>query len=100
MKYIEEKSSLSALEILGLSTTQLIMIFVTLLVVLLLLFVFIFLGIQAFAIGGTFGSIINSLLPISAGFTVGKKKDVDEKEEEKKASKAYEEVDHILQVEE
>ena len=100
MKYIEEKSSLSALEILGLSTTQLILIFIVLLLVLVLLFVFIFLGIQAFSIGGTFGSIINSLLPITAGLTVGKKKDVDESSDKKKADKAYEEVDHILQVEE
>ena len=79
MKYVDEKSSSSALELLGLSTTQLILIFVSLLVILILLFVFIFLGINAFAIGGTFGSIINSLLPVGAGLTVGKKKDVDEK---------------------
>jgi hypothetical protein len=32
--------------------------------VVLLLFAFIFVGIQAFAIPGTFGSIINSLFPI------------------------------------
>ena len=51
--------------------------FFLLLTVLLLLFMFIFLGIKAFSIGGTFGSIINSLLPIMAGLIVGKKKRVD-----------------------
>ena len=34
--------------------------------VLIILFIFIFLGIKAFSIGGTFGSIINSIIP--AGF--------------------------------
>ena len=31
---------------------------------LLVIYIFIFLGIEAFALGGTFGSIINSLIPI------------------------------------
>lgn len=67
--------------------------------VLLLTFVFLFLGIQAFSIGGTFGSIINSILPITAGVIVGKKKDVNEKAEHKKADQAYEKVETILQIE-
>ncbi len=99
MTYIEEKSSLSALEILGISTTQLVVLFTVLVLILLLIFVFIFLGIQAFSIGGTFGSIINSLLPIGAAFTVGKKKAVDEAEQLKSAEKASKEVDQIIQVE-
>jgi len=33
-----------------------------------IIFVFIFVGINAFAIPGTFGSIINSMFPIGCGF--------------------------------
>ena len=65
----------------GLSTTHLVLIFSVLLFVLLLLFMFIFFGVQAFAIGGTFGSVVNAILPISAGLIIGKKKDVNEQAE-------------------
>ena len=34
---------------------------------LLLVMVFILLGVKAFALGGTFGAVINSLIPASAG---------------------------------
>ena len=68
------------------------LIFSVLLLVLVLLFVFIFLGVQAFAIGGTFGSIVNAILPIAAGLMVGKKKEVNENVEQKKADKAYKKV--------
>jgi len=40
-------------------------------VVLLLLFAFIFVGIEAFALGGSFGAIINSLIPIASGAGAG-----------------------------
>ena len=47
-----------------------------------MLFIFIFLGIQAFALGGTLGSIINSILPIAAGGIVIKKdENINEKNE-------------------
>ena len=55
----------------GLSVENLILIASTLIVILLLLFVFIFLGISAFSVGGTFGSIINSIFPVLAGVGVG-----------------------------
>lgn len=76
------------------------LIFSVLVGVLLLLFVFIFFGVNAFAIGGTFGSIVNALLPISAGLLVGRKKEVNENVEHKKADKAYKKVENILQIEE
>jgi hypothetical protein len=64
MTYVQKKRSNDAMYALGLSTQQLIMLFIFLLFILVLLFAFIFLGISAFAMGGTFGSIVNSLMPI------------------------------------
>ena len=54
-----------ALEMLGLSMEQLIIILIQLIIMLILLLIFIFVGIKAFALGGTFGSIINSSFPAS-----------------------------------
>ena len=53
-----------ALDFLGISPGLLTISLVFLSVVLLLIFVFIFLGIEAFGLGGTFGAIINSILPM------------------------------------
>ena len=76
MRYVKGKTADSTLQLLGLSTSQLISIFIGLTFILLLLFVFIFLGVSALSIagGGAFGSIINSLLPIGAGAAVSQKK--------------------------
>ena len=52
------------LEYLGITKEILFGILIWLVTLLLILFAFIFVGIAAFAIGGTFGSIINSLFPI------------------------------------
>lgn len=60
-----------ALDFLGLSSELLTLSLIILGIVLLLLLVFIFLGIQAFALGGTFGSVINSLMPMAAGGGAG-----------------------------
>lgn len=65
---------------LGISTNQLIFLFTLLVIILVLLFVFIFLGIAAFSAGGTFGSVINSILPVGAGFAVGQKSPIDFKD--------------------
>ncbi len=54
------------LEKLGISPALLAFSIATLIVILILLFTFIFLGIKAFALGGTFGAIINSIIPMSA----------------------------------
>lgn len=53
-----------ALEFLGISPGLLTLSLIFLSTILILIFTFIFLGIQAFALGGTFGAVINSLLPM------------------------------------
>ena len=55
-----------SLEKLGISPGLLAIALGTLALILILLFIFIFLGIKAFAIGGTFGAIINSIIPMAA----------------------------------
>ena len=67
-------------------------------IILLLLFVFIFLGITAFSTGGTFGSIINSILPVGAGFAVGQKSpiDFDTEEWKKRLRDVADEVIHMI----
>jgi len=53
---------------LGIAPETLYMYLATMLVLLALIFVFIFLGIKSFTTGGSFGAVINSLLPmIGAG---------------------------------
>ena len=100
MGYLEEKESLAGLEVLGLSSAQLVSVFLLLLGVLLLLFVFIFLGIKAFAFSGSFAAVVNALLPISAGVAVGKKRELEAPEADRKADQAAQEVNDILQAEE
>ena len=53
-----------SLEYLGISKTMLIFAIIYLGIIIILLFIFIFLGIKAFSIGGTIGSIINSIIPV------------------------------------
>ena len=65
MVYIQSRTSGSAMEMLGISTSQLIILLAGLLIILGLLFAFIFMGIEAFTEGGTFNSIINSMIPCS-----------------------------------
>jgi small-conductance mechanosensitive channel len=64
MQYLQNKNTDMALDFLGISAALLTISLIFLAIVLLLIFVFIFLGIQAFALGGTFGAVINSLLPM------------------------------------
>lgn len=64
LSYLQEKSIMLTLEYLGITKEILFGILIWLVTLLLILFAFIFVGIAAFAIGGTFGSIINSLFPI------------------------------------
>ena len=85
MKYLIQKQAQGALEMLGISTTQLIILFLVLLIILIMLFAFIFLGISAFSNGGSFGSVINSAMPMGAGGAVGKKKGQEGNPEEKEA---------------
>ena len=53
-----------SLEMLGISPDIMIFAIVYLSFILVLLFSFIFLGIEAFALGGALGSIINSFIPM------------------------------------
>ncbi|KAL4483285.1 hypothetical protein ABPG72_007927 [Tetrahymena utriculariae] len=65
-QYINTKKTDMSLEKLGISPALLAISLGTLIIILILLLVFIFLGIKAFALGGTFGSIINSIIPAAA----------------------------------
>ncbi len=64
LNYLQNKSVMMTLETMGITQELLIIILIWLTILLLLIFAFIFVGIQAFAIGGTFGAIINSMFPI------------------------------------
>ncbi|KAL4474825.1 hypothetical protein ABPG74_001521 [Tetrahymena malaccensis] len=70
-KYVNDKKTSMSLEKLGISPALLALQLGFLVVILIGLFIFIFLGINAFTVGGTFGSIINSIIPIisALGFT-------------------------------
>ena len=63
LKYLQQKNTFMALDILGISPAFLTIALITVAIILLLIFVFIFLGIEAFALGGTFGAIVNSVMP-------------------------------------
>lgn len=56
-----------SLDILGISPALLTIALIYIGIILILFFCFIFLGIKAFALGGTFGSVVNSLMPMAAG---------------------------------
>jgi len=56
---------------LGIAPETLYMYLATLLVLLALIFVFIFLGIKSFTTGGSFGAVINSLLPMMGAGGLG-----------------------------
>jgi hypothetical protein len=64
MQYLQSKNIYMALEFLGISPALLTISLIFLAIVLFFTFVFLFLGIHAFALGGTFGAVINSLLPM------------------------------------
>ena len=70
------------LHLLHISPNELTFLFIILLSILILLFVFIFLGISAFALGGTFGTVINSMIPCMAGMGVGGQSPLDFKGDE------------------
>ena len=53
-----------SLEMLGISKGLLTLGIINLSILLVLLFAFIFVGIEAFALGGAMGSIINSIIPM------------------------------------
>ena len=65
------------LDFLGFSKSQIFKILFVAIVFLLLFFAFIFMGIAAFTTGSTFGSVVNSILPISGGAVMGKNKEIN-----------------------
>ena len=64
LKYLETRNLDQALQLLGITPERLTGILIRLVLLLILIFAFIFSGIKAFAFGGTFGAIINSLFPL------------------------------------
>jgi len=68
---LEDRIGDRVLESVGCSTSQLLLQFLSRLLLLLLLFIFIFMGINAFTSGGTFESVVNSGIAMSAGLGVG-----------------------------
>ncbi|EAR86437.2 phage head-tail adaptor family protein, putative (macronuclear) [Tetrahymena thermophila SB210] len=96
-KYVNDKKTSMSLEKLGISPALLVLALGTLIVILILLFVFIFFGINAFAMGGTFGSIINSLIPMAAaGGAAGSQEDKKDKLKEEEVSTAVGETQAII----
>ncbi|KAL4476316.1 hypothetical protein ABPG74_010049 [Tetrahymena malaccensis] len=96
-KYVNDKKTSMSLEKLGVSPALLALALGTLIVILILLFVFIFLGIKAFAVGGTFGSIINSIIPmVAAGGAAGSQENKKDKLEEEEVSSAVTETQSII----
>jgi hypothetical protein len=64
MQYLQDKNIDMALQFLRISPAILTMWLFILAFLLFLILTFIFLGIKAFALGGTFGAVINSLIPL------------------------------------
>jgi hypothetical protein len=63
-QFLQNKNVFTAMTLLGITPTQLALIFTVLIILLVLLLAFIYLGIIAFSIGGSFGAVINSLFPV------------------------------------
>ena len=61
----------------GLSTEDLIVLFLVLVSFLLLLFMFIFVGIAAFSTANSFSAVVNSFIPASAGGTLSSQQKED-----------------------
>jgi hypothetical protein len=64
MNYLSSKNAYMSLNQLGISPALLAIELTILVVLLVFMFTFIFLGISAFSLGGTFGAIINGVMPI------------------------------------
>lgn len=93
---LQDSISARVLAYLGLSTAQLTKLFIILLVLVFLLLAFVFLGISGFASGGTFNTIINSLLPVMGTLGVGSQSAGDTKELGQRAEKLMRRVLNIF----
>ncbi|KAL4475110.1 hypothetical protein ABPG74_001806 [Tetrahymena malaccensis] len=96
-EYVNSKKINMSLEKLGISAALLALSLGTLVVLLILLFVFIFLGIQAFTLGGTFGAIVNSIIPmVAASGTAASQEDKSQTLNEKSMKNVMKEIELIL----
>ncbi|EWS74831.1 phage head-tail adaptor family protein, putative (macronuclear) [Tetrahymena thermophila SB210] len=96
-EYVNLKKISMSLEKLGISAALLALSLGTLILILILLFVFIFLGIQAFTLGGTFGAIINSIIPMAAASgTAASQDDKTQNLNEKSIKNVVKEIEQIL----
>ena len=68
MNYVNLKTVNNSLDTLKISPSFFTISIIFLALILILLFVFIFFGIQAFTVGTTIGSIINSIIPIGNNY--------------------------------
>lgn len=79
LKYLKSLISKESIDIMGYSKGKIGKVMVSETLLLLLFFMFIFLGIGAFSTGSTFGSVINSFLPILGGgvITISREINID-----------------------
>lgn len=102
VQYLQQRQADGALKQLGLTSTQLGAMVFILTVLLLLLFVFIFLGITSLALGGAFGAVVNSSMPVASGGALGSKKPAisnDPGEREAQLDKGLDEAEQNLEAE-
>lgn len=60
------------LDRIGLSLSKIMKSIVWITIIMLLLIIFIFLGIAAFSLGGSFGAVVNSIIPVGGGLGVSR----------------------------
>jgi hypothetical protein len=97
LKYLQDKNIFMTLEAMGISKSTLVGVLVMLVILLLLLFAFIFVGIEAFALGGSFGAVINSIIPAAAGTGLSAQKESkDDKLSEKNVKENSKKTKQIL----
>ena len=77
IKYIKSLISKESIHCLGFSKANIGKATIFEILLLLLFFLFMFLGIGAFSNGSTFGSVINSFIPIAGGGIITISKDID-----------------------
>ena len=97
MEYLRSKNTNMSLDFLGISSGLLTIMLIIIAIIMILTFVFVFLGIKAFALGGTFGAIINSFIPIgkininnliaAGGSASGKAEKIDDSRRNKQSIK-------------
>jgi len=94
---LKQKQLGSAMAHLGITKGELLTYLAFLLLMLLLLFSFIFVGIKAFAVGGAFSAVINSVLPAVGATGMGSGEDKKKKIDTTKIKEAYHEIAAMYQ---